>query len=275
MLQRRESYDNYLQLTALLSMQRPRSSAADPTTWAAERFFIVCHQVSELWLSQILFDLRLAAELIEREQDWQGARTCLSRAASLTLVLTRVLGDLASGCSRDSFMRFRAALQGMSASESAQFHEFLTLLSGSHASLQALRAALPDMDADVSVTGCADTGLLQQKAASARALNVLLRAAAIWRALHIVITKFFIMDLPGTGGSAGVRYLSKRYVEAMAAARAAAGAAPGDLRPRVTEESLESSPIETLLSSLRLLEAELQRSLPVTEEPMMALAYQA
>jgi tryptophan 2,3-dioxygenase len=273
MLQRRESYENYLQLPTLLSIQRPRSSTADSTTWAAERFFILCHQVSELWLSQILLDLKFAAELIEAE-DWDGVCTFLSRAASLTLLTTRALASLASGCPRDGFMRFRSSLKGMSAGESAQFREFLTLLNGSHASLRALQARLPDRDADASAMASRDSDS-PQKIRAARALDVLLRGAAIWRALHIVVTKFFIVDLPGTGGSAGVRYLSERYVDAMAAARAAVGAAPADMRSQVTVEELESAPIETLVASLRLLEAELQRNLPGVGDPMMELAFQA
>ncbi|MGJ5694940.1 tryptophan 2,3-dioxygenase family protein, partial [Streptomyces pratensis] len=48
-------YQNYLELDTLLSLQKPRAAGSDAlkSTVLSEQFFIIAHQASELWLSQI------------------------------------------------------------------------------------------------------------------------------------------------------------------------------------------------------------------------------
>jgi tryptophan 2,3-dioxygenase len=55
-------YRDYLELDTLLDLQRPRVPAGTGTrVRAAEHLFIIVHQCCELWLAQILLDLRQAA----------------------------------------------------------------------------------------------------------------------------------------------------------------------------------------------------------------------
>ncbi|WP_026424641.1 tryptophan 2,3-dioxygenase family protein, partial [Actinokineospora inagensis] len=51
-------YQDYLALDTLLDLQRPRVPATEgPRVHAAEHFFIIVHQASELWVAQLLLDL--------------------------------------------------------------------------------------------------------------------------------------------------------------------------------------------------------------------------
>ncbi len=265
MLQKLRCYDSYVQLPALLELQSPRTPPSDRPTWAAERFFIICHQTSELCLSQVLLDLRLAAELSTTRSDWRAVRTSLSRAASLTLLLARVLAELAAACPRSAFSRFRTSLQGTSASESSQFNEFLRLLDGSHVDLATIRSALRGTSACTAPDTTEACSATDERAASAHTLELLLRGVAVWRALHIAVTKHFIANLPGTGGTLGVRYLSRRFAEATHTAQSAA-TAERDGVLEAAAEALEASAIEELLSSLRGLETELRQCVPANGE---------
>src|SRR5688572_21212670 len=55
------SYGGYLQLPALLSAQRPRSSHHD------EMLFIIQHQTSELWMKLMIYELTAAIEHVKTD----------------------------------------------------------------------------------------------------------------------------------------------------------------------------------------------------------------
>ena len=53
------TYADYLKLDQVLSAQRPLSSLHD------EMLFIVIHQTKELWMKQLLHELRLAIDFVQ------------------------------------------------------------------------------------------------------------------------------------------------------------------------------------------------------------------
>src|SRR5260370_21333184 len=79
---------DYLRLDELLGAVHPSTAADDRSSWANERYFMVSHQLSELWVSQILVDLELALEFA-RVGDFDKAVACVARAnAVLGLAIT-------------------------------------------------------------------------------------------------------------------------------------------------------------------------------------------
>jgi tryptophan 2,3-dioxygenase len=204
------SYPSYLGLDELLSLQQPATPQSDARIWAAERFFIVCHQTSELWVSQIFVDLAGANGSAEAG-DWAASRVSLTRASSLVALLHRNLTELLYLPVED-FLRFRDALDGTSGAESRQF---VALLGGpSHPAVlsiaAAVAAALPTVAPDVPHP---EEECTHDVCAVAAALDALLSSIGIWRRLHAQVALHFIGDLPGTGGTSGVRYLLRRAGE--------------------------------------------------------------
>jgi tryptophan 2,3-dioxygenase len=193
---RPDSYSAYLQLPILLGATRPISSPDEPAGWAAERFFMICHQTSELWVSQVLVDLGEAARLAE-QGDWTGTQAALRRATSVLELLTSGLRRLCH-LPVERFLRFRPALDGVSASESEQF---AALLSGRrHHDIHRIEARLAGAPA------------------VARALEDYLEALTVWRGLHAEVARHFIGTRRGTGGSSGVEHLLGRLTAHLTAA---------------------------------------------------------
>lgn len=209
MKQMRASYESYIQLPTLLACQKPISSREDALTWEAERFFIVCHQVSELWLSQILLDINLATRLVAAPTDWHEVRTVLTRAASMTVLLCRLLEQLVSSCPRTSFMKFRPSLQGLSACESSQFRELLHIISGAHPGVRRLEVALADSGTTPSASLRNDCSTVHQ-AGALKSMNAFIEGVVLWRKLHIFVARSFLGSMPGTGYTSGVDYLVER-----------------------------------------------------------------
>ncbi|MGH3186186.1 MAG: tryptophan 2,3-dioxygenase family protein [Streptosporangiaceae bacterium] len=204
------SYESYLRLPAILSMQHPLTPRDDRATWAAERFFIVCHQASELWLAQILVDLREAGDHAELG-DWACARTTLERAVSQVGLLGAQLSQLAF-LPRDSFMRFRLTLAGASGADSRQFQE---LLDGPHhPQLRRIRAALDRAPARAGSPASDSRSCGHDQCGVAQALDALIAGIVRWRELHADIAGGLIDNLPGTGGTDGVAFLRRQIAEA-------------------------------------------------------------
>jgi tryptophan 2,3-dioxygenase len=200
------SYRSYLRLDQILDAQRPCSSTSDRTTWGAERFFIVCHQTSELWVSQVLLDLEDAGRLAA-EGNWPDTARSLARAASMIVMLGRNLMQF-THLPVEDFHRFRNELEGASGAESEQFD---TLLSGRRmpAVLRIqthLARALPGVGADAPHP--ADT-CEHAECAAAHGLDDCLDGITAWRVLHASIARHFIGGSRGTGGTTGVDYLLK------------------------------------------------------------------
>jgi tryptophan 2,3-dioxygenase len=201
------SYTSYLQIPSILSVQRPLTPRADEDTWAAERFFIVCHQTSELWLSQVFVDMQQAASRAELG-DWQGVRVPLERAISMVQLLTAHLAQL-TYLPRDCFMRFRIALNGASGADSKQFQELL--FGPYHPQLSRIKTSLAQANpAAPHSPGACD----HARCAAAAMLKALIAGIVAWREMHAKVTGYLIGDLPGTGGTEGVAYLLKRIADA-------------------------------------------------------------
>ncbi|MCZ7415704.1 MULTISPECIES: tryptophan 2,3-dioxygenase family protein [unclassified Streptomyces] len=122
MEQRREAaadrtltYDDYLELTTLLGLQRPLSAHPD------ELHFIVVHQSMELWFKLLAHDLRRVVAFLDADR----LPECCTVMRRVNDVMTALLAQMRS--LRDlpphSFHAFRGVLGRASGFQSAQFRE--------------------------------------------------------------------------------------------------------------------------------------------------------
>jgi tryptophan 2,3-dioxygenase len=196
-------YADYLRLDELLGAVHPLFGDGDRSSWGDERYFLIIHQTSELWVSQILVDLELALESA-RLTDFDRAIDRLTRAnAVLELTVTTVsaLQHLAV----DDFHQFRPRLQGVSAAQSSQF---MTLLAGArYAPVAALLEIVADRCDD-------DSSNRRRKLQLGAQLDVFIAGLTRWRLAHLDAVRHFIGDSPGTGGTSGADYLIDRLDEA-------------------------------------------------------------
>jgi tryptophan 2,3-dioxygenase len=193
---KRLRYADYLHLEELLDAIQPLFADGDRCAWGDERYFMIIHQVSELWVSQILADLEVALESA-RLADFDRAIDRLKRANAvfeLTLTTQSALQHLAV----DDFHRFRPRLQGVSAAQSPQL---ASLLQGVR---YAPLAALLEIAADPRD---GDSRSRREKLQLGAQLEVFIAGLTRWRLGHLDAVRRFIGDRPGTGGTAGVSYL--------------------------------------------------------------------
>jgi tryptophan 2,3-dioxygenase len=192
-------YANYLHLNELLGAVHPLFGDDDRSCFADERYFLIIHQVSELWVSQILVDLELALEFA-RHSDFDRAVDRLRRANAvldLTVTTTSALQHLTV----DGFHQFRPRLEGMSAAQSDQF---ATLLTGvGYAPLAALLEIVADRHNG-------NSGNRRQRLQLGAQLDVFIAGLTRWRLAHIGAVGRFIGDSRGTGGTTGAGYLIDR-----------------------------------------------------------------
>ncbi len=227
------TYAEYLRLGDLLSAQRPRSELHD------EMLFIVIHQTKELWLKQMLHEVALATALV-REDRYAEAYKALSRVSRIQAVMTMSWDVLATMTPVD-YSAFRHVLGTSSGFQSAQFREFeyrlgikdkkfLQYQEGGDEGQAKLRAALDapslwdEANAALARAGFAIDGSDQIRAswlAAYRAPDThfdLYQLAeklvdiddglAGWRHKHVLTVERIIGGKMGTGGSAGVAYLT-------------------------------------------------------------------
>ena len=109
------TYADYLDLPAVLGAQHPISDHHD------ELLFIVIHQTKELWLKQMLHEVRLATQLI-RDDHFAYAHKALSRVSRIQTVMT-LSWDVLSTLTPFDYMQFRHVLGTSSGFQSAQFRE--------------------------------------------------------------------------------------------------------------------------------------------------------
>jgi tryptophan 2,3-dioxygenase len=107
------SYGDYLGLEQLLSAQHPLSDRDD------ELLFIIIHQTKELWLKQVVAELRLSRELI-RSDGLIQVHKALSRVSRIQAVMTLSWDVLATMTPTD-YTSFRSVLGSSSGFQSAQF----------------------------------------------------------------------------------------------------------------------------------------------------------
>lgn len=191
-------YDEYLRLDTVLDAVRPLTPAAQAEVHAAERFFIVCHQTSELWLSQVYEDLRLAAGLAGHG-NLERALPPIRRARTmLDLILTTLRDMLHLGTTH--FDAFRIGLDGASGAQSVQFGLLMKGLDNPHVRElgNRLQACDPRQVGRDRLLRAWDE------------LDEFVARTEAWRRLHVDIARHFVGTRRGTGGTDGVAYLESR-----------------------------------------------------------------
>ena len=125
------TYGQYLTLDSLLSAQHPVSDHHD------ELLFIIIHQTKELWLKQIVHELRLALDLVQADRLIEVHKN-LSRVSRIQAVMT-LSWDVLATLTPTDYMQFRDVLGTSSGFQSAQFREIeylLGLKDGAHLKFQ-------------------------------------------------------------------------------------------------------------------------------------------
>ena len=228
------TYADYLKLDQLLSTQQPLSDLHD------EMLFIVIHQTKELWMKELLHELRFAIDLVEADK-FAEAYKAMARISRIQAVMT-LSWDVLSTLTPVDYLKFRDVLGTSSGFQSEQFREIEFRLglkeanfleqyeAGSRgraaleialkepslreASLGALERAGFDLG-DRSVEAIAKAWLEIYRDADrwfdlyelAEKLVDIDDALAAWRHKHVLTVERIIGNKRGTGGSAGAPYL--------------------------------------------------------------------
>ena len=228
------TYADYLKLSDLLSAQRPLSNLHD------EMLFIIIHQTKELWLKQMLHELRLAIGLLGEDR-FAEAYKAMARIGRIQAVMT-LSWDVLSTLTPVDYMAFRHVLGTSSGFQSVQFREvefrlglkeanFLahydeggteratlqaaldepSLREAAHAALERAGFDLGDRS-DEAVAGAwlqvyRDSEKYFELYELAEKLVDIDDALASWRHKHVLTVERIIGNKPGTGGSAGAPYL--------------------------------------------------------------------
>ncbi len=228
------TYADYLKLDQLLSAQQPLSGLHD------EMLFIVIHQTKELWMKEMLHEIRLAIDLIGEDR-FAEAYKAMARISRIQAVMT-LSWDVLSTLTPVDYLKFRDVLGASSGFQSEQFREiefrlglknpaFLEQHPEGTAGRERLEAALREpsiREAAIDALGRAgfDVGDRSVEALSAAWLQVYRDAErwfelyelaeklvdidnslASWRHKHVLTVERIIGNKRGTGGSAGAPYL--------------------------------------------------------------------
>ena len=228
------TYADYLNLKDLLSAQSPLSDLHD------EMLFIVIHQTKELWMKQMLHELRLAVELVEADRFAEGYKA-MARISRIQAVMT-LSWDVLSTLTPVDYLKFRSVLGTSSGFQSEQFREiefrlglkepnFLNQYAQGSKERAALEKALAEPSlreashgaleragfdlGDRSIDAIAGAWLEVYRDAErwfdlyelAEKLVDIDDALAAWRHKHVLTVERIIGNKPGTGGSAGAPYL--------------------------------------------------------------------
>jgi tryptophan 2,3-dioxygenase len=228
------TYADYLKLDAILSAQQPRSDHHD------EMLFIIIHQAKELWMKEMLHELKFAVGLIEQGR-YAEAYKAMSRISRIQAVMT-LSWDVLSTLTPVDYLQFRHVLGTASGFQSAQFREIefrlglkepkfvnhypdgsseraalaaaYTEPSLREAALGALERAGFDLG-DRSTEAIAQAWLEVYRAPDrwfelyelAEKLLDIDDAMVAWRQKHVLTVERIIGNKRGTGGSAGASYL--------------------------------------------------------------------
>ncbi len=125
------TYGDYLTLDALLHAQHPVSDHHD------ELLFIIIHQTKELWLKQIIHELKLALALVRADKLIEVHKN-LSRVSRIQAVMT-MSWDVLATLTPSDYLTFRHVLGTSSGFQSAQFRQveyLLGLKDGAHLKFQ-------------------------------------------------------------------------------------------------------------------------------------------
>ena len=167
------SYEEYLSLNSVLGASDFLSQDT------SQRCFLICHQVTELWFSIMISELRTFTE--------NSGISSLMRADS---VMHQVNGtwDVLASIALPDFSRIREQLQGISGMGSAQYFELDSLIDKCKPHCQTTE--------EISLLSKIDSSLAQ------------------WKFSHAMLTKKLLGNERGTGGTAGADYLVKKGFEA-------------------------------------------------------------
>ncbi|HEX3677374.1 MAG TPA: tryptophan 2,3-dioxygenase [Sphingomicrobium sp.] len=228
------TYAHYLKLDQLLSAQQPLSALHD------EMLFIVIHQTKELWMKEMLHELKLAIRLIGEDR-FAEAYKAMARISRIQAVMT-LSWDVLSTLTPVDYLAFRDVLGTSSGFQSAQFREiefrlglknrtFLEQHEEGSPERARLEAALDEPSIRDAATAALeragfDVGDGSPEALSAAWLEVyrdaerwfelyelaeklvdIDDALASWRHKHVLTVERIIGNKRGTGGSAGAPYL--------------------------------------------------------------------
>src|SRR3984893_11535818 len=116
------TYENYLHVDALLSLQQPRSDEPEHD----EMLFILIHQVYELWFKELLHELDHVVTLLRNDEPHRAQHT-LKRILTIVKVLVAQL-DILEPMAPPEFLSFRARLEAASGFQSNQFRQLEFLL---------------------------------------------------------------------------------------------------------------------------------------------------
>ena len=111
------TYGTYLQVDALLDLQKPRSEGPEHD----EMLFIVIHQVYELWFKQLLHEFDHVIHLL-RQNDAVRAQHTLKRVLTILKVMVAQL-DILETMTPLEFLSFRNRLEAASGFQSDQFRQ--------------------------------------------------------------------------------------------------------------------------------------------------------
>ncbi|MFI5798195.1 tryptophan 2,3-dioxygenase family protein [Streptomyces sp. NPDC051677] len=210
------TYQSYLELDTLLSLQNPRAagSTAVKSTVLSEQFFIIAHQSSELWLRQIIDDVEAAVDAFTTTDDTSNAEwivDLLQRAAELVNVLNAQLTAL-DRLPLCDFAMFRKALGTASGAQSEQFQRLAHLVGNAehdgplYESFAAWVARSGNTVSDVARRGI-EAGIHY------RIIEALLHLGNgywRWQVGHIGLITKVLGNQSGTGGTSGADYLIGR-----------------------------------------------------------------
>jgi tryptophan 2,3-dioxygenase len=234
------TYSSYLALDEVLAAQRPRSNEHD------ELLFIVIHQVYELWFKQLLHEGALLQRRLEAGDSAHALHTIKRMLTILKTLVAQI--DVLETMTPRQFTAFRDRLAAASGFQSAQFRELEALLgrrdesvlrhyaegSAERARIAAAmaRPSLYDsllrylaargyevpLDRDVTQplepSPAAQRALLAAYGDDGEPAQLCERMVDLdegvmeWRYRHVQMVRRTIGDQPGTGGSAGARYLA-------------------------------------------------------------------
>ena len=228
------TYANYLKLDQLLTAQQPLSDLHD------EMLFIVIHQTKELWMKELLHELRLAIGLVEGDR-FAEAYKAMARISRIQAVMT-LSWDVLSTLTPVDYLKFRDVLGTSSGFQSEQFREiefrlglkepnFVNQYDEGSSGRAALKKALAEPSLREASHGALERAGFdlgdRSTEAVARAWLEVYRdadkwfelyelaeklvdiddALAAWRHKHVLTVERIIGNKPGTGGSAGAPYL--------------------------------------------------------------------
>ncbi|HZU09656.1 MAG TPA: tryptophan 2,3-dioxygenase family protein [Pseudacidobacterium sp.] len=142
----RMSYAGYLCLDGLLSQQRPLSNPPHHD----EMLFIIQHQVSELWIKQLIHELTAAIRFVQQDQ-LDPCFKILSRAKLIQMQLFEQWAVLET-LTPSEYMEFRGVLGNASGFQSFQYRKLEFLLGNKNGDAIKVFAHTPEIYHDLEKT---------------------------------------------------------------------------------------------------------------------------